>query len=397
MAPHAGIGRYVLGKTIGEGTFGKVKLGTHVATGEPVAIKILERHKIQEWAAVERVARELHILRKFDHPHIIKLYEIIETPNALYLIMEYCPGGELFDHIVNCGHVPEKDACRFLHHILSGVEHVHGMSVVHRDLKPENLLLDESGNLKLADFGLSNFYEPGQLLKTACGSPCYASPEMISGKSYVPSRCDIWSLGVIVFALVCGHLPFEDNNTGGLYRKILNAEYVIPDTVSKGARDIIKSMLTIDPEKRITAAEIRKHAWYNQIPDSSLPNPGTGSRRQKLNKQIQGQLEELGIDLDDVRDSLRNCRHNASTTAYHLLLQKRSRNMQKAKEEAPAGKEAQKVKEAAAGKAQKAKEATAGKEAQAKEEATGKAPDCPSQEASARKGRSRRRRRQRQN
>merc|ERR1719504_455966 len=162
------IGQYIIGKSIGEGTFGKVKLGTHVLTGEKVAVKILEKERIVDVADVERVAREIHILKLIRHPHIIQLYEIIETPRQLYLIMEYASGGELFDYIVAHSRVKELEACKFFHQILAGVEKVHAMNVVHRDLKPENLLLDDKGYIKLADFGLSNSYADGGLLKTAC-------------------------------------------------------------------------------------------------------------------------------------------------------------------------------------------------------------------------------------
>merc|ERR1712136_198083 len=140
---------------------------------------------------------------------------------------EYASGGELFDYIVASGRVQEPEACRFFHQIIAGVEKVHAMNIVHRDLKPENLLLDEHRNIKIVDFGLSNVYRDGQLLKTACGSPCYAAPEMIAGHSYVPSLCDLWSCGVILFALVCGYLPFEDQNTATLYKKILKRQHVL--------------------------------------------------------------------------------------------------------------------------------------------------------------------------
>lgn len=204
------IGHYILGKTIGEGTFGKVKLGTHILTGERVAVKVLEKERIVEVADVERVAREVHILKLIRHPHIVQLYEIIETRRQLYLIMEYASGGELFDYIVANGRVLEPEACSFFHQIVAGVEKIHAMNIVHRDLKPENLLLDDHRNIKIVDFGLSNVFRDGELLKTACGSPCYAAPEMIAGHNYVPSLCDLWSCGVILFALVCGYLPFED-------------------------------------------------------------------------------------------------------------------------------------------------------------------------------------------
>merc|ERR550537_2148091 len=142
--------------------------------------------------------------------------------------------------------------------------------VVHRDLKPENLLLTAQQDIKIVDFGLSNTHQEGQLLQTACGSPCYAAPEMIAGKKYVPCMVDIWSCGVILFALVCGYLPFEDQNTAALYKKILSADYQAPRFVSDMARELIAAMLTTDPERRITITRIRAHQWYRQIPESSV-------------------------------------------------------------------------------------------------------------------------------
>lgn len=319
-----GIGQYVLGKTIGEGTFGKVRLGTHILTGETVAVKILERERVKEIADVERVAREIHILKRVQHPHIIQLHEIIETPNQLFLIMEYCSGGELFDHIVECTRVPEPEACRFFQQILSGVEQVHRINVVHRDLKPENLLLDEDKHIKIVDFGLSNIYKDGQLLKTACGSPCYASPEMIAGHWYEPSRCDVWSCGVILFALVCGYLPFEDGNTAALYRKILNADYRTPKFVSQPVKELIRLMLTTDPDKRITIPEIREHPWYKQVPDVAR-HCYENTEETEIDQDVLRQLEEFGFPRDFAVESIRNHKHNNVTTTYRLLLEKRQK------------------------------------------------------------------------
>ena len=214
---------------------------------------------------VERVAREIHILKLIRHPHIIQLYEIIETPKQLYLIMEYASGGELFDFIVQNQRIKEPEACRFFHQIIAGVEYLHKLGIVHRDLKPENLLLDHRKNIKIVDFGLSNTYKAGETLKTACGSPCYAAPEMIAGKRYLGSNVDIWSCGVILFAMICGYLPFEDPNTANLYKKILNGEYTIPKFVSAESRDLITNILNTDPEKRFKISDIRKHPWFNQI------------------------------------------------------------------------------------------------------------------------------------
>lgn len=203
-----------------------------------MAVKILEKSKIKDKSDVERVAREIHILKMIRHPHVVQLYEviikmifkdnvikIIETKRELYLIMEYAPGGELFDYIVKRQRVSDISSSRFFQQIISGVEYLHRLNIVHRDLKPENLLLDHNNNIKIVDFGLSNTYKNDQKLKTACGSPCYAAPEMIAGKKYSGIRVDIWSCGVIMYALLCGYLPFEDKNTKILYKKILAGDY----------------------------------------------------------------------------------------------------------------------------------------------------------------------------
>jgi len=310
-------------KTIGEGTFGKVKLGTHILTGERVAVKVLEKERIQELADVERVAREIHILKLIRRcRHIIQLYEIIETPRQLYLIMEYAPGGELFDYIVEHGRAEERDACRFLHQILAGVERVHQTNVVHRDMKPENLLLDERECIKIVDFGLSNTFQDGQLLQTACGSPCYAAPEMIAGNQYFPPMVDVWSCGVILFALVCGFLPFEDQNHSELYKKILNAEYEVPNFISKEVSELIAGMLTTDPEKRMTLQDIRKHPWYRQIPEASLKD----REDEQLDEAILDQLDSYGFPREYAVKCLQNNKHNHVTTTYYLIKEKQLRS-----------------------------------------------------------------------
>lgn len=176
--------------------------------------------------------------------------------------MEYADGGELFDHIVTKHRLKEREACKFYHHLINGIEYIHRLNICHRDLKPENLLLDCGKQLKLVDFGLSNIYSKGDTLKTACGSPCYAAPEMIAGKRYLGKRVDIWSSGVILYAMICGFLPFEDKVTKKLYKKIMSADYTIPKFVSPESRDLITKILNTNPEERITIDEIRKHPWY---------------------------------------------------------------------------------------------------------------------------------------
>ena len=178
--------------------------------------------------------------------------------------MEHAPNGELFDHIVDKGRLTEKEACKYFAQILDGMEYMHKLKFVHRDLKPENLLLDKDDNIKIVDFGLSNIYSEGEYLKTACGSPCYAAPEMVAGKKYQPAGVDIWSSGIILYAMLCGYLPFEDPDTATLYQKILSGEFEVQDFMSPLTEEFLHHILNTDPEKRYSIAQIREHEWYKK-------------------------------------------------------------------------------------------------------------------------------------
>lgn len=240
--------------------------------------------------------------------------------------MEYASSGELFDYIVSNTRIKEKEACKFFHQIVAGIEYIHKLNVVHRDLKPENLLLDHNNSIKIVDFGLSNTYKPGEELKTACGSPCYAAPEMIAGKKYEGLKVDIWSSGVILFAMVSGYLPFEDPNTGELYKKILACEYKPPKFISQEAKDLIKCILNTDPNKRINIEEIRNHPWYKQIPEEKCLGILVGYDQIPVDSVILKQLEDYNMKLDYVRQCIEANKHNSTTTGYYLLLKKHLQN-----------------------------------------------------------------------
>ena len=275
------VGNYIIGKSIGKGTFGNVKLAVHTITGEKVAIKILEKSRIKDSSDIERVSRELKILKQVNHPNVVKLYEIIETPKQIYLAMEYMPCGELFDYIVSRNKLSEEQACLFYQQILSGLDYLHKSHIIHRDLKPENLLLDQNNIIKIVDFGLSYLETSTELLKTACGSPCYAAPEMIAGKRYKGQSADIWSCGIILFAMVCGYLPFEDPNTAHLYKKIDH------------------------------------------------------SSEEYLNEHVLCSLSLLGLDVDYTRECLNIKKANKNTATYFIILKK---NQQSAKSKTTATK-----------------------------------------------------------
>ena len=258
------IGDYIIKKTIGSGTFSTVKLGTHRITQKKVAIKILDKNKIESRDDLERIIREMQILTEMHNPFVIKVYKIYEDKNNFLIIMEYCEGGELFNYIVKKKRLSEEEASYFFFQLINGIEYIHSKGIAHRDLKPENLLLSKNKILKIIDFGLSNFYDGTKRLQTPCGSPCYASPEMVKGKRYDGFNIDIWAIGVTLFAMLCGYLPFEDdeNDTDVLFNEIIRNKIDYPYFLSKLSLDILQKILVSDPLQRITIDEIKNHPFY---------------------------------------------------------------------------------------------------------------------------------------
>ena len=253
---------YIIKETIGKGTFSIVKLGINKKTNEKVAIKILKKNKIIHKEDVERIEREISILKKLSHINVIRIYKINEDEDKYYIFMEYCENGELFHYIVERQRLTEEESSFFFYQLINGLEYIHSENIVHRDLKPENLLLGKYNILKIIDFGLSNFCETDNFLETPCGSPCYASPEMVSGKKYNGHTIDIWSTGIILFAMMCGYLPFEDQDNDILFKKILKCKIKYPEYLSDMAVDLMKKILVREPEKRISLEEIKLHPYY---------------------------------------------------------------------------------------------------------------------------------------
>ena len=258
------IGNYLIKKTLGKGTFGKVKLGIYLPRNQKVAIKILEKRKIREEDDLIRLKREFEMLSQFNHPNVITVSEIFESPEAYFTVMEFCEGGELFNYIVANKYLSEEKSAFFYYQLISGLEYIHSLGIVHRDLKPENLLLTHEHILKIIDFGLSNYFKNSQieLLETPCGSPCYASPEMLSGKRYNGFKIDIWATGIILFAMLCGYLPFDDKDNNILFQKILECKIIFPKGLSHEAKDLLRKILVTNPKKRITIPEIKKHPFF---------------------------------------------------------------------------------------------------------------------------------------
>eukprot|EP00002_Diphylleia_rotans_P000545 TRINITY_DN10287_c0_g1_i1.p1 TRINITY_DN10287_c0_g1~~TRINITY_DN10287_c0_g1_i1.p1 ORF type:complete len:499 (+),score=112.01 TRINITY_DN10287_c0_g1_i1:118-1614(+) len=320
------IGQYRIGKTLGMGSFGKVKLAVHEVTNQKVAIKILNRKKVKNLEMNEKIRREVQILTNFAHPHIIRLYEVIETPTDLFLVMEYVPNGELFEYIVSSGRLPEETARRFFQQIIFAVNYCHQHNVVHRDLKPENLLLDAGNDVKIADFGLSNFLNDGDFLKTSCGSPNYAAPEVISGNLYCGPEVDVWSCGVILYALLCGRLPFDDELIPNLFKKIKSGLFHLPGYLSDQSRDLISRMLVVNPLERYTIDDIRSHPWFHHNIPSYLPASLKDTKETvTLDKEVLESLAKTyGITVDVVMECSKHKRHDDPQThqvsiAYQLM------------------------------------------------------------------------------
>lgn len=319
--------RYFLERTLGIGSFGKVKLARHVSTGLKVAIKILNLQKLNASDA-EKVRREVKILAAFSHPHIVRLYEVIEIRSKVYVVMEYMDSGDLFCHITVRGRLKEDEARNIFQQIICGVEFCHLNMVAHRDLKPENLLLDCNGTVKLADFGLSNIMTDGHFLKTTCGSPEYAAPEVISKRFYAGPEVDVWSCGVVLYALLCGRLPFEAENLSYLCTKIKSGIYTLPAHLSLEAKDLISRILVVDPITRITIPEISQHPWFRlHLPlFLSVRAQELKERSKLINKDTFEEAVGFGFSHSFLMESLKNRLQNEATVTYYLLLDRRLRS-----------------------------------------------------------------------
>ncbi|CCG24130.1 Snf1 protein [Candida orthopsilosis Co 90-125] len=309
------IGKYQVLKTLGEGSFGKVKLAQHTVTGQKVALKIINRKTLAKSDMQGRIEREISYLRLLRHPHIIKLYDVIKSKDDIIMVIEYA-GKELFDYIVQRGKMPEDEARRFFQQIIAAVEYCHRHKIVHRDLKPENLLLDDQLNVKIADFGLSNIMTDGNFLKTSCGSPNYAAPEVISGKLYAGPEVDVWSAGVILYVMLCGRLPFDDEFIPALFKKISNGVYTLPSYLSSGAKHILTRMLVVNPLNRITIHEIMEDEWFKQgMPDYLLPPDLSKSKHKKIDIDedvIRALNVTMGYDRDEIINIIEKCNKHSS-------------------------------------------------------------------------------------
>ncbi|TDL23777.1 Pkinase-domain-containing protein [Rickenella mellea] len=346
------IGGWKIGRTIGKGSSGRVKIARHAKTGQYAAIKIVSKTALANSRVSLRhlgdeadrillgLEREIVIMKLMDHPNVMRLYDVWETSGELYLILEYVEGGELFDYICEKGRLPNDEALNYFQQIICAMDYCHRFNIAHRDLKPENLLLDQNKNIKVADFGMAAWQGRGDedMLETACGSPHYAAPEVVMGQAYDGSAADIWSCGVILYALLAGRLPFDDQNLHVLLEKVKVGRFVSPDDIDPAAHDLITKMLVKDVSKRITMEGILAHPWF-----TSKAQQGTGYRPPSLQEiarpvasasqidaDIFGNLRTLWHDApdEDIIDGLTNDKVTWEKGVYHLLQKYRAKHLE---------------------------------------------------------------------
>uniref|UniRef100_A0A8C5VCA9 Serine/threonine-protein kinase SIK3 n=1 Tax=Microcebus murinus TaxID=30608 RepID=A0A8C5VCA9_MICMU len=313
--PH--IGNYRLLKTIGKGNFAKVKLARHILTGKEVSVGARDMH--DPWYFIFQLFREVRIMKVLNHPNIVKLFEVIETEKTLYLVMEYASGGEVFDYLVAHGRMKEKEARAKFRQIVSAVQYCHQKFIVHRDLKAENLLLDADMNIKIADFGFSNEFTFGNKLDTFCGSPPYAAPELFQGKKYDGPEVDVWSLGVILYTLVSGSLPFDGQNLKELRERVLRGKYRIPFYMSTDCENLLKKFLILNPSKRGTLEQIMKDRWMNVGHEDDELKPYVEPLPDYKDPRRTELMVSMGYTREEIQDSLVGQRYNEVMATYLLL------------------------------------------------------------------------------
>ncbi|CAK9148123.1 unnamed protein product [Ilex paraguariensis] len=258
--------RYELGRLLGQGTFAKVYYGRNLKTGQSVAVKIIDKEKVMRVGLIDQIKREISVMRLVKHPNVVQLYEVMASKTKIYFAMEYVRGGELFNKVAK-GRLKEDAARKYFQQLIAAVDFCHSRGVYHRDLKPENLLLDESENLKVSDFGLSALFESKRqdgLLHTTCGTPAYVAPEVINKRGYDGEKTDIWSCGVILFVLLAGYLPFHDTNLMEMYRKISKGEFRCPQWFPPEVKKLLSRILDPNPCSRITVAKLMENPWFKK-------------------------------------------------------------------------------------------------------------------------------------
>lgn len=327
--------KYEILRTLGQGSFAEVKEAVHLLSGEKIAIKILEKARLRSEDDQDRIRRETNILSKVHHPNIIQLYEHIETDNYFYFVMEFAERGEMSYYIEKKQRLSETEACKFFQQLISAISYLHKLGCAHRDIKPSNILIDYNKDIKLIDFGLGNVYDENEKLKTACGSPCYAAPEIISNEAYDPVMVDIWSSGITLFAMLCGYLPFDDESKTQLYEKIIACQYKIPRHVSHSAADLISKILVRKVSDRLTIEQIKAHPWFNLHKPSAFSEGLYFSyKKVPVDKDLCVlSAHKLSVNVEAISKMVSENERNKYTMLYYLLKKKSERGELDAKKE----------------------------------------------------------------
>ncbi|CAH8824316.1 unnamed protein product [Trichobilharzia szidati] len=318
------VGKYKLIRTLGRGNFAKVKLAQHVSTGREVAVKVIDKTQLNQ-ASLKKLFREVNIMKMLNHPNIVRLYEVIESERHVYLVMEYAENGEVFDHLVSHGRMKEREARAAFRQIVSAVEYCHQKKIVHRDLKAENLLFDGYFNVKLADFGFSNLFDGSKKLDTFCGSPPYAAPELFQGRKYDGPEVDVWSLGVILYTLVSGSLPFDAQHLKDLQERVLRGKYRVPFYMSTDCEALLRKLLVLNPSKRVTLRNVMSDKWLNIGYEDNILKPYVEPPPDYNDKERLEIMRIMGYRPEDVREALVKQSFNNVTAIYLLLADPKTR------------------------------------------------------------------------
>ena len=317
------IGDYTLGTELGSGAFGKVVLGKHILTNEPVAIKILDKmilsHTPDDYQSVRQ---EINILKSVKHKHIVQLYDVLQTPRHIFIIMEYCEGKDLLDYILTKSKLSEEESLKYFHQLINALFYLHSQNIAHRDIKIDNMLLDRNRDLKLVDFGLSTKYPDDNLLDQPCGTVVYAAPEVLQGREYHGMLADVWSSGIVLYGMLSGYLPFGEQDDEINRMNIIAGKITYPSYFSPCVKDLLMHMLDLDPMTRYTLQEVRSHPWFNSIDYKLIPGIIIGYNLIPVDEKILDLCVTYNCDRNKVKESVINNKYNSESALYYLLIKK---------------------------------------------------------------------------